>query len=182
MRPDRPRKFTILDAIVVIAALASGAALARPVFGLVGGHWSLTDPATRRYRIEFYFALISPGVATLTVATLILRLRKPRPTFRCLVRQPGMVATIASLVGLAGAIMSWGYMLYHTGLLNPAWLNINFWARASIPTACTVIGSWLILALGGRWRAERSWIDRIGRVLGLYWIAVLLIVRALDLL
>ena len=30
--------------------------------------------------------------------------------------------------------------------------------------------SWLILWLGGGWRAEPSWIDRLGRLLGVFWI------------
>ena len=36
----------------------------------------------------------------------------------------------------------------------------------------TVIGGWMVLALGGRWRSEPSWIDRTGRVTGIVWIAV----------
>jgi hypothetical protein len=34
-----------------------------------------------------------------------------------------------------------------------------------------VLTSWTTLLVGCRWRAERSWIDRIGRMLGVYWIA-----------
>ncbi len=34
-----------------------------------------------------------------------------------------------------------------------------------------MIGAWVCLWLSGRWAAEPSWIDRAGRVLGLFWIA-----------
>ena len=34
--------------------------------------------------------------------------------------------------------------------------------------------AWLIMALGGWWRPERSWIDRLGEVLGASWIVMML--------
>jgi hypothetical protein len=39
-----------------------------------------------------------------------------------------------------------------------------------VPAAYTVAAGWLTLALLGRWRPEKSWIDRLGRVLGVGWI------------
>jgi hypothetical protein len=38
-----------------------------------------------------------------------------------------------------------------------------------------VAAVWLFLALSGRWRPERSWIDRLGRLLGATWIAISLL-------
>ena len=32
-------------------------------------------------------------------------------------------------------------------------------------------GAWLALAMAGRWRAERWWVDRAGRLIGWFWIA-----------
>ena len=32
-------------------------------------------------------------------------------------------------------------------------------------------GAWLALAMAGRWRAERWWVDRFGRLIGWFWIA-----------
>jgi hypothetical protein len=37
-------------------------------------------------------------------------------------------------------------------------------------TGWAVGAAWTVLWLAGVWRAERSWIDRTGRVLGIYWI------------
>ena len=45
-------------------------------------------------------------------------------------------------------------------------------AAFSAPCGCTVAAIWLLLVLSGRWRPERSWIDRLGRLLGVVWIAV----------
>jgi hypothetical protein len=44
-------------------------------------------------------------------------------------------------------------------------------AAFSAPCGFTVAAIWLLLALSGRWRPERSWIDRLGRLLGLVWMA-----------
>jgi hypothetical protein len=35
-----------------------------------------------------------------------------------------------------------------------------------------VMAGWLTLALGGRWKNEAGWIDRMGRALGGCWIAI----------
>ena len=44
-------------------------------------------------------------------------------------------------------------------------------AAFSAPCGFTVAAVWLLLALSGRWRPEKSWIDRLGRLLGVVWIA-----------
>lgn len=44
-------------------------------------------------------------------------------------------------------------------------------AAFSSPCGYTVAAIWMLLALSGRWRPERSWIDRLGRLLGVAWIA-----------
>lgn len=44
-------------------------------------------------------------------------------------------------------------------------------AAFSAPCGFTVAVVWLLLALSGRWRPEKSWIDRLGRLLGVVWIA-----------
>jgi len=37
-----------------------------------------------------------------------------------------------------------------------------------------VSGAWIALALARRWRPERSWVDRLGRAIGVFWIAAAL--------
>jgi hypothetical protein len=36
-----------------------------------------------------------------------------------------------------------------------------------------VATAWLMLALSGRWRSEPSWIDRLGRIIGVFWVGLL---------
>ena len=48
------------------------------------------------------------------------------------------------------------------------------WIRIGMQPIFLVGGAvasvWIVMWLGGTWRAERSWIDRAGRALGVYWI------------
>lgn len=43
------------------------------------------------------------------------------------------------------------------------------------PCGPAVGAVWLVLASSGRWRPERSWIDRLGRLLGATWIVISLL-------
>ena len=38
--------------------------------------------------------------------------------------------------------------------------------------AAAVAAAWLTLALTGRWRPRPDWLDRAGRALGTFWIAI----------
>jgi hypothetical protein len=40
------------------------------------------------------------------------------------------------------------------------------------PIGLAVAVAWIFQALAGRWRPAPDWSDRIGRILGIYWIAV----------
>jgi hypothetical protein len=43
-------------------------------------------------------------------------------------------------------------------------------ASRSGPLGLTVVALWMLQVMDGKWRSERSWIDLLGRALGLYWI------------
>jgi hypothetical protein len=38
------------------------------------------------------------------------------------------------------------------------------------PVPVAILGAWSALAICGRWSPEPSWIDRLGRILGVFWI------------
>ena len=77
---------------------------------------------------------------------------------------PAMVGRVPAtrMVGVL-SLRSWGpcwewLLETQTGLLVPS---------AIVPA--TVVVAWLALALSTKWKAEPSWIDRSGRLLGLLW-------------
>ncbi len=191
MMDRKPRRFGMGDLMIFIAALALGAAGTRLVIwpggenirqGMPGG-WSMTA--------AWYVMPILVGVwlVPLTVGFVAVRLRQPRPRRARLVIQPGMAAACAigavcafwvagltvRLVGglLYAAGFDWStlefmFPLELSGLLDQTIYNYFLADNGGLAVAAV----WLVLWLSGRWRAERSWIDRLGRSLGICWIAL----------
>jgi hypothetical protein len=196
-----PRTFHLSDAIVLVAATAIGLAVFKPYFATMTP-LSWAPPVTFAPRFTGWISglwvclvLASPFATVWTLAILGLRLRQPRPRWNRLVRQPGLVAGLmaafvltARLAGFAtmcvrvigepnlavwnvqntgggGCRMGWprGYLLFDTDHF------LNTLAMIGL----SVASSWVLLLVSGRWRSERSWIDRSGRALGWFWIAIL---------
>jgi hypothetical protein len=102
-------------------------------------------------------------ILIMTPVFLLMRVRRPRPPVRALLRQPGTIAGLAMTFGL----------IWVTG-----WLHRLFFGRivdgtaTAIAVGGTVALAWVCLALCRRWEAEPSWVDRMGRFLGAMAIAV----------
>ena len=93
----------------------------------------------------------------MTAAFLAVRLRQPRPTLLALLRQPGLVAGLAMVLGLF-----WG-----TGFLIILFPDkVDSMTAAPIAVGGTVVVGWVVLALSRKWAHEPGWIDRLGRILG----------------
>jgi hypothetical protein len=175
MPDNSPRRFTIADGMVLVAATAVGSLMTRaymPGFYRMMGFSSFrsfADPTGLKRSFSWAFGPPSCMVAAWMVAAIPLRLRRPSPGRRGLSRQPGFVACAAAAGSLAAGLLWVWSMRHRPGFQRPdsfeqAWLSTTHW------TASAVAGAWLTLLLNRRWRAEPSWIDRFGRLLGLYWI------------
>jgi hypothetical protein len=126
--------------------------------------------------------LAMPLVASWTLAMIPIRLRGPRPRLRRLARQPGMMASCAAGVAIAFItliVVAVRLVLYVRG--NDEQLDLGLmemlllvFVPMSIGSAVTV--AWVGLLFGRRWRAEPGWVDRLGRALGIFWIATGLLV------
>src|SRR5262249_52408390 len=96
-------------------------------------------------------------ILVLTTVFLLMRVRRPRPPIRALLRQPGTVAGLAVSLGL---------------ILVAGWIHLLFFGRlidgtvTPIAVGGTVALAWTGLAMVRRWEAEPSWVDRMGRLLG----------------
>jgi hypothetical protein len=93
----------------------------------------------------------------LTPAQILLRLRRPRPGWCVLFRQPGFMACLAAV---AGYLIDRGW----DDSIRPGFAPFPFW------TALSVLVVWAILLGLKRCRPEQSWIDRLGRTLGAGWV------------
>ncbi|SIO65792.1 hypothetical protein SAMN05444166_7837 [Singulisphaera sp. GP187] len=167
------RKFTILDATALLSATA---------FAAVPVGWMLTPLARRlegykgnfRWELAYLDSLLRyalgdralgrammnglpPAAMTFLFAyafiLLALRLLSPRPPTAELVRQPGLWASGGVVLGTASM------------------LTLRSYQPVILPASVAL--AWLGLALSGQWRAERSWIDRCGRIVGTCWLVLL---------
>lgn len=187
LRPPR-RPLTLADGMILIAASGIGLAVFQLILRtILGGNYRLENLATAPpggwttgqviVRAVQWIGPTLPFVASWTCTLPILRMRPPRPSVRRCLRQPGMVACLAALIGLGWAAIGLAETLTVDRLTSDAlaptplrWLFHFLLEELFAYVGLAVAASWIVLALAGRWRPAVDWIDRFGRVLGGFWI------------
>jgi hypothetical protein len=187
MRTDVRRRFGVADGLILVAATAVGLAARRwlaPDLTLQQFSEYVTKPPDGRRSLTFILQLtaelssfaVIPGLVTWTLACLLLRLRRPRPPWRRLSRQPGtlacLIATVA--IGLSAAFGALGWVTADQGGGSLGWL-VGQNIAVSPRTGAAVFWCWVTMALRGRWRPEPTWLDRLCRLLGFAWLAMALV-------
>jgi hypothetical protein len=174
----RCREFRLSDAMILIAgaalALAAGSHLLLLLAEMLGrlcreaaahradlpAHWPVFWGATHdplRNTLWYGFQVAEMFLVGMTPAFFVLRLRRPRPPWCALLRQPGTVAGLAMVFGLF-----WG-----TGCLLASFPDrVDSMTAAPAAIGGAVAVGWGALALSRKWEPERGWVDRMGRVLG----------------
>jgi hypothetical protein len=183
MRTLPRRKFTRLDAVLLVAApvpalLAFLAVCPRGYPSLDFENFFNIISSLRTCLV-----LISFPVAAWTLAVWLLGLRQPRPPLRRRLRQPGVAACTAALVVLAIRAVNFALVggmrlvdepdirrSFSVAVNVITYYNLDRMALVPSEVGCAVAAVWAFLALRGWWRAESSWIDRLGRFLGLFWL------------
>ena len=195
MSEVKSRIFSIMDLMILIAVTAVGLAWWRILtpFGFFHGSLGSISPGhslrEKLNRVLWVVYDLYPLVVTWTFGFLLLRLRSPRPILRRMARQPGFTAGCAVLVALAsqfGEMAGWGtaveglwpfVIVTLRGLIfyRDA-LEYNLCFDQTIKQIASAVASvWGMMCLGRVLRPERSWIDRLGRALGILWIVMYLI-------
>jgi hypothetical protein len=168
MRVPVRRRFGLLDVMILVAAMAVWLAATRHLA-------SKTNQFSHaRGLIRFAHDLIGALLFLLSSACLLIRLRPPRPARRRLWCQPGFAASAAAVLGVVINKMAWG-ISNHARLGGWGLFDMLVFWRSWPCSGPAVAGAWLVLIVAGRWRAERSGIDRLGRVLGACWLVEMLI-------
>jgi hypothetical protein len=201
MHSTARRSFSIWDAMVLVAATAVALAMlvtsGTSEYHLSASHLSdwvgdvvegLRRPDKPWPSWEWTIFLIQAPVILLlfpfcwawTLAILGLRFRHPRPRRHRLACLPGAVACWSAAIplvpGFVGCLLNWERQ--SAIFLTPGPTTWTFGGYDELHllflpgcAGLAVLGSWTTLLLGRRWRAEPSWLDRIGRFLGIYWIS-----------
>jgi hypothetical protein len=154
------RRFGLLDAVILMAALAAGFYLARAC-------WYETFAPTKLppiVRSPFVFRAVHDEcavcVAALSAAMLILRLRRPRPLLPQVFQQPGFVGCLATTVVLGMCIVN----------KVPERSISSIVLVASIANAYSIVAAWFAVLFAGSWNPEPGWIDRMARTLCVFWL------------
>jgi len=200
--PTKDRPFSLSDAMVLVAAIALGTGLSmeqdsicklRHTVGIsyhdgtsiieqvvpVASDFEFSFASIAGLRastqIQWFVLRFTPALSIGTLATLALRLRRPRPSLNELARRPGTVATVAVVFALAAVSIQWPKYLGQLGTLGGfrvrnwwGW-RMFVWYSLPRPAGFAVALSWSMLRLSGQREADSGWHDRLGRLLGVCW-------------
>ncbi len=189
--PTAPRRFTLLDAMIGVSAVALAMAATRWKYVGYAWFWNLdregwTPGATAR-RLVTAAAFALPTLFAATLALGLARLTPPRPPLRRIALQPGAAA--CGMVSLAVAIEGVDYFVRqaahslrmgHTranfgrSVASQGFLDLlttHVLIRSAYAASYAILTTWFVLALSRRGRPDPGWIDRTGRALGVAWIA-----------
>lgn len=184
MATSLPRRLTVLDAMVLVAATAVGLAWTRLTFH----EWNellpetgIIDESTTVQALWHWSDLAVPCLTSWSVGLSLLWLRRPRVAAGRLLRMPGAVACAAVMASLVSTLL-FSAAFYVSLSAHPTtcgwfqrfpdWLYDleDSFSRYARPNAHAVAVCWLILLFSRRWRAQPTWLDRTGRVVGLLWL------------
>lgn len=186
----RDRRIQIIDAVTIVAGAAIGLAWARhldipepTLQGMGGGTFSESTSLRlgRLWRLGF---AASPCLLALSITYLIMRLRRTRWRFSHLIRSPGdlapFAATIAFLLTLVRSALIPVPLLRGDGSDGPSFGSVFRGGLRMGDIGFAVSISLLVLLLAGRcWRRSSSF-GFIGLLLGLSWIALMVIDWLVD--
>jgi hypothetical protein len=177
MKSTPDRSLTLFDTMVLVAATAAGFALCRVCIDYF--RWVSEESRVGWWANQTRLA--SNLVLMWTLAYFPLRLRQPRPPWRRVARQPGMVACCAIVLAVALSALRVLSTAMEPGRATAlSGNNLFVMVVSHIVIAHSVAAAWMALVLATGWRPERSWIDRMGRALGTFWLVALAILSCLP--
>lgn len=168
------RRFSLADGMIAVAASAATLALARLTTPIIAdirqAYYVLRNVAIARYNLIsdrlFRINTLDSRISFLVQAIILvwmaayaaMRLRRPRPPLRVVALQPGMVASWAAASAFALRLLT-----LIVGGEAVVGVPVQLVVRLAVPLA------WGTLKAARRWRPEPSWLDRLGRTLGVCW-------------
>lgn len=189
-------KFRVIDALMLIAAVAIGLAWTRHFQHCEAGGESYPDtegpggpvpPFRHAFELANWWVVsLSYCMAVVTIAVLVLRLRgTPPKRLRALTRLPGLVAAGAVALTVMGDLaysateVLIGVM---SGRPHESLLQFTYLYVSGQNAGVAVAVAWALLAASGRWRHEPGWLDSTGIALGIFWLLQWLLEQFLRML
>jgi hypothetical protein len=181
--PRRP--FRLVDAMILVAAVGLACGITQGLSYSTGGSISWTAVWAEARAAPYGLAkvveisadlliLTLPFAAMLSLAVIPLWLIGPRLRFGRLAGEPGITAMWAAGFGIALSAAHIGIAAL-TKMRRP---SLELYQIIIVIHSCisypgiAVLGTWVSSLLARRWRSEKSWVSRMGRVLGFFWVLV----------
>lgn len=180
-----PRRFTLVDAMILVAFTAVALLPVRFIGSLEGWDWLpemiRSLPGASPDKLANFLVLI--GIfstylaAPLSLAALVLRWIPPRPARSEVLRQPGIlgfgvVLALFLIVAPPTLLSMWAFAKLDSVLDLDSLLIGNVLIQAKV-VGVIVLGVRLTLRASlGRIPAPADWVDRFARVFAWYWIVV----------
>jgi hypothetical protein len=161
-------RFTLRDAMILIAAAAVGALGYRVNDAAMTEHNFHLGETDFDVVVDQWAILGGPGLAALTAGLVTARLFPPRPTRSELFRQPGFTAGCIALVVVAGRFVE--YRVIDWLIEFDDWFLAMEWIGAMEQVSVCILITCPALALAGCLKAERGWIDPALRAVGIVWV------------
>lgn len=181
---DRQRRLRLVDTMVLIAVEAVALMMTRSYLRCFSVLNSLVSTEPINVSVmgarEWLYACV-PHLLVFSAALWPLRFMRPVGRCRRTARRPGLTVSYASWVAMMFALVRSAFdlrtSLAHThfpnvGVLGPSDILVLRLVAMKDFIGAGVAVTWLVLWLGGGWHAESAWIDRLGRFLGVFWIAL----------
>jgi hypothetical protein len=172
----RRRRLTLADILLFVAVTAAGLVVVRMAIGMgLYEKEAIVGAGPVRLFIEGCMIFGAPLLVAWTLLLLVLSLITPRPSLRHVIRRPGFVACAAVLAALLDRGAFFGSrVLSDNSAAELAVTYANTTTSVSEHAGLMILGAWLALALGRRWRPGPSWLDWLGCCLGLCWVVLFL--------
>ncbi len=179
------RRFQISDSVVLVVAAALMASANRLIGWLWTSHYAnggvLVAPFTEQENMP---VVCSMALIELSLCLLCWILLRPKDRTRLRDGAPGLLVhlvigaavavRVADRVAGAALFTLFGDKIRRYGV---GWrlsvlsvLRLEFARDATI----VILAGWLTLAVVGKWKPERAWDDRFGRLLGIAWVILYL--------
>jgi hypothetical protein len=174
------RRMTLLDGLILVAAVGV-------MFWMGRSHFEreALPPPIRSFDdlsdATHWVADLLPCAVVWTMAVLLLALRRPRPPLRRMVNEPGfaacLTASVIVLIGVPIGVAS--ESLVYVGAGHPVaeidWAAVNLYTLGNLPSmiSIAIAAAWIVQCVCGRWRSRSTWIDRLGRATGCFWIPLI---------
>jgi hypothetical protein len=166
--PLPSRRFTLIDAMVFVAVVAAGFALARdPYLQMNPNH-----PRVNFWRAWVRFSLVYPFVTPATFAVTILGLWRDRASPGRFLR-PGLAGCLAAAV----ALVLRGFEVLPAFMQGRLWQigPIRPWLETSERMGYAIAGAWGVITLGRALNRGYDWLERAALGISLIWVVALIV-------